>query len=173
MSRLHGADAYVGPALSTTYRCWRCGRYSPRGAVAVYVGTGGSFYQAADRSSVVVITPPGSASCGARFNGGGFAEGSPNRGRISQMAQSGVVSALSDHSATVLSYDGFAQTYALTVHTTITEQPQRADRASANALRVGDWVLIEALRTATGPMATSVTKGSTPLDLLIAPSGSS
>jgi hypothetical protein len=143
------------------------------GAAAVYAGTGGSFYPATDRSSVEVITPPASASGSAQFTDGGLAEGSPNRGRISQMAQSGVISALSDHSATVLSYDGFAQTYALTVHTTITEQPQRADRASANALHVGDWVLIEALRTATGPMATSVTKGSMPLDILIAPSGSS
>ena len=104
--------------------------------------------------------------------GGEFTEGSPNRGRITQMAQSGLISALSDRSATVVSYDGFAQTYALSAHTTITEQPQRSDRASANSLRVGDWVLIEALRTATGPVATSVRKGATPMDLLIAPSGS-
>jgi hypothetical protein len=157
-------------------------RFSPRlivvGVAAVTVLGGaaavcaGNFYQAGDRSSVVVIAPPDSARDGARFNGGEFAEGSHNRGPITQMAQSGVISALSDHSATVVSYDGFAQTYALTVRTTITEQPERADRASANSLRVGDWVLIEALRTAAVPMATSVTKGSAPLDLLIAPSGS-
>lgn len=140
------------------------------GAAAVYVGTDVSFFQSADQSCIIV-GPFGSASAGARLHGSEFADESGSRVYVSQIAQSGVIADLSDHSATVVSYDGFTQTYALKASMTITDLPQRGERALAESLRVGDWVLIEALRTATEPIAVSVTRGSAPLGLLTAPSG--
>lgn len=139
------------------------------GAAAVYVGTDVSFFRAADQSCIVVGSS-GSASAWAPLDGSEFADGSRSGVFVTQIAQSGVIAALSDHSATVGSYDGFAQTYALTASMRITDLPQRGERALAEPLRVGDWVLIEALRTASEPIAVSVTRGSAPLWPLTAPS---
>lgn len=123
------------------------------GVAALHAATGGGHHPFADGSGTTVQRHPG-IDVGTRHT--------------TQILQSGALVALNDRSATVVSFDGYSQTYAVNPQTVLSDESGAAPRTNG-AVLAGDWVLVHAARVAGEPAALLVTRESGPGQLLVAP----
>ncbi len=128
------------------------------GAISTaYIAAEGPLPSIGDRSSLAVRTWP---------------DGHPSGPHSTQILQSGALVALDDRHATVVSYDGYRQTYAIGTQTVLADESGATPRVEGSVFE-GDWVIIQAIRLTGDDMALSLTRESGPGPLPIPPPSNS